>query len=130
MAKPGRKPRPIPAVRKNMYLSQDVVAQVELLLTDPNRQRYNIKFGAWSGLIDELLRKWVQEQQNPQALPKEAPVEGQYIPADASPLEAMLIGRQVTVKVEVPECECPGDQGSCAELPNCRFKRRAEIQVK
>lgn len=56
MAKAGRKPDLIPTVRWDLYIASDLAATVELLLTDPARQR--VKYGARSELIESLLRKW------------------------------------------------------------------------
>lgn len=60
--KGGRPKSPIPKKKKDVYLSIPLIAEVEMLLTDPSRQRWTVKHGAWSGLVEALLNQWVEEQ--------------------------------------------------------------------
>lgn len=62
--KAGRKPRAVPAKKVTFYISVPTVAEVELLLTDPTRQRYTVKYGAWSQLVEALLNEWLEKQRN------------------------------------------------------------------
>jgi hypothetical protein len=43
-----------------LYIRADLNAKIDLLLSDPMRNR--VKYGAKSRLVEELLEKWVQEQ--------------------------------------------------------------------
>lgn len=71
--KAGRKPRAIPAKKMTFMISETVVAEVELLLTDPTRHRYNVKWGAWSQLVESLLGEWLEKQRKEAA--EKMPIE-------------------------------------------------------
>lgn len=62
MAKMGRPPLAIPRTQISVQVSDDVLAEVKLLLMDPTRQRWTTKHGALTNLVDSLLRAWVEEQ--------------------------------------------------------------------
>ena len=57
-------PRPkaiTPSVEKSISLPLGLCAKVDLLLLDPLESK--IPHGAWSRLIQALLREWLQEHQ-------------------------------------------------------------------
>jgi hypothetical protein len=56
MARPARVIRPI---EKKLSLPGDLVTQVELELYSQLESR--VPHGAWSKLVEELLRKWVKD---------------------------------------------------------------------
>lgn len=60
MAKPGRKPREIPGEKIIVVVPQPLMSEVRLLLLNPTYSK--IRYGALSGLLTELLQKWVDEQ--------------------------------------------------------------------
>lgn len=49
----------VPKVRWDVYVSEDLAAQVELRLMNPLTQR--AKFGARGELVEQLLREWVRD---------------------------------------------------------------------
>ena len=50
----------IPTERKTFHIPEDISARVELLLANPGTGQ--VKFGAWSKLVTELLREWVEKK--------------------------------------------------------------------
>lgn len=61
--KGGRPLRSVPAVKRIINLSAPLSAEVDLLLYDPRLG--TIAYGAFSGLIESLLREWVEQQRTP-----------------------------------------------------------------
>lgn len=57
---PGRPKAAIPSVEWKVYIRADLAAQVELLLTDPMRER--VKYGARGRLLESLLQAWLDAQ--------------------------------------------------------------------
>jgi hypothetical protein len=60
MSKPGRKPLAIPRERVSIFVSQDILAEVKLILADPLSGQ--ARWGGWTNLVDGLLREWVDKQ--------------------------------------------------------------------
>lgn len=56
----GRPKHKIPRVRWDVYIRADLAAQVELIITDPMREK--AKYGARSNLIEAVLEKWLKDQ--------------------------------------------------------------------
>lgn len=61
MAKRGRKEHLDPPVEWIVNIPTSLSAKVELLLYDPMLQKP--KYGAKSGLVQQLLREWLERQQ-------------------------------------------------------------------
>lgn len=57
---PGRPARSTPAERLTVLVPEPLMAEVRLVLLDPTYNR--IKYGGLSGLIEELLRGWVEDK--------------------------------------------------------------------
>lgn len=68
--KRGRKPHSDPPVQWFTNIPQSLAAKVELLLYDPVTQKP--RYGGRSGLIQILLRRWVEEQQGGEPPPSQA----------------------------------------------------------
>lgn len=86
----GRKPRTIPRIGKRVYIRQDIMATVDLILLDPMREK--VKYGKWSDLLEALLRNWVAEQRSGNLRFTLSPAEMQKIKAlqqtlDHTPIE-------------------------------------------
>lgn len=60
MARTGRPRNKVPRIKWDVYIRQDLAAQIELLLADPMRER--VKYGARGELIESLLEEWLQKQ--------------------------------------------------------------------
>lgn len=81
MAKPGRKPLAMPRKPVTVYIREDLLAKLELLLLDPMRDRskYGSRTEYFEGLIERDLKERslvVQEPETEQRLepPEVAPV--------------------------------------------------------
>lgn len=59
MSRVGRPPNTVPTVEITAKVRADVVAQVDLLLTDPMRDK--LKYGVRSRLIERLLSEWLEK---------------------------------------------------------------------
>lgn len=55
--KVGRKPHSDPPFEKDISLPSSLVAEVELRLFDPATQK--VQYGAFSKLVERLLREWL-----------------------------------------------------------------------
>lgn len=60
MSRTGRPPKAIPTVEWKVYIRSDLAAQVELLLTDPMREK--VRYGKRGQLIEQLLEAWLKTQ--------------------------------------------------------------------
>jgi len=58
--KRGHPARAVPAEKRLFYLSKPLSSEVDVLLMDPLTGK--IRYGAWSQLIEQLLREWVDRQ--------------------------------------------------------------------
>lgn len=67
MPRTGRPKHSIPRIRWDVYIRADLAAKVELLITDPMRER--AKYGERSKLIEGLLEQWLAERQAQATLP-------------------------------------------------------------
>lgn len=56
----GRKPLSDPPIEWYISMPSSLAAKVELLIYDPTTQKP--KYGGRSGLVQMLVRKWVEEQ--------------------------------------------------------------------
>ena len=56
----GRPPLAMETVQRYAYVPVDLAAQIDLLLTDPMKDKP--KYGAWSELVNSLLRDWLEEK--------------------------------------------------------------------
>lgn len=61
MPRPKRVDRP---VRRHIQIPESVIAEVEILLFSELEGR--VPHGAWSGLVDRLLRDWLKGQKGQQ----------------------------------------------------------------
>lgn len=67
MAKKGRKPLEVKRTRQSIFVSDDILAEVKILLADPTRDM-KARWGSWSDLVDGLLREWVEKQRRDAAV--------------------------------------------------------------
>lgn len=60
MARIGRPKADIPRKSRIVYLPVDLSAEVDLLLMDPLKEK--IQYGAFTTLVEKLVREWVDGQ--------------------------------------------------------------------